>query len=260
MNNFDLLKAVQPEQGWFTVLGIKGKTRVKQQLVATREEVDVLTQQLVSEGRNVFFSVAKFKTGDNRTKDNVGLLKAFWLDIDCGVDKAEVNEKTGFPGGYATQADGIAALRAFCHTLGLPKPIVVNSGRGLHVYWALKQEVTREEWEPVAKRFHDLCNTHGFYIDNSVFEVSRVLRIPGTYNFKDNPPTQVEVMSIAEPVEFSYFCEVLGYEKEEVRVAKPRRPLTALGKAMQGNVDSKFSVIMVRSGKGKGCATTTTRQ
>lgn len=205
MSDFDLLTAVQPTEGWFAVLGIKGKGDVRQKLVATREEVDHLAYEYMAQGRNVFFGVAKYETDEGRTKDNVKAIKAFWLDIDCGESKAEVNEKTGRPSGYLDQATGVAELKRFCKLVGVPKPILVNSGRGLHVYWPLTEAVTREQWEPVADRLRELCNTHELYVDPAVFEVARVLRIPGTLNFKDDPATEVTIIGDAGPVDFEAF-------------------------------------------------------
>ncbi len=95
----DLLNTVQPSSGWFCVLGIKGK-RVDQHLVETREEVDKLVEDFVADNWDVYFGVAKFATDANRTKDNVHLLKSFWVDIDCGEAKAVVSEETGRPDGY----------------------------------------------------------------------------------------------------------------------------------------------------------------
>ena len=146
MSQFDLLSAVQPAEGWFAVLGIKGKGDVRQKLVATREEVDQLATDYMAQGRNVFFGVAKYETDEGRAKDNVKALKAFWLDIDCGEAKARVDEKTGRPDGYIDQPTALGELKRFCKLVGLPKPILVNSGRGVHVYWALTEEVTREQW------------------------------------------------------------------------------------------------------------------
>lgn len=252
MKDFDLLRAVQPEEGWFAVFGIKGKWRT-QELVATREEVDALAEEMVAQGRNVFYGVAKYATDENRTKENVLALRSFWLDIDCGEDKAAVNEKTGRPDGYLTQYDGIEALKAFCKKLGLPKPILVNSGRGVHVYWALTRDVTREEWEPVAARLRELCVKHNFYIDPSVFEVARILRIPGTFNFKEEPALEVTVMSTADPVDFDYFRKLLGAPEPRPQVEIPQRQQSMLGKLLQDNVENNFTKIMRRSKKGQGC-------
>ena len=175
MTDKDLLSIVQPPDGWFAVLGIKGKDDVEQKLVATREEVNKAAAQFVADERNVYFGVAKFATNQNRKKPNVKGLQAFWLDIDCGESKVEVNPKTGRPEGYIDQTTGLQELQTFCKKIGLPRPLLVNSGRGIHVYWPLTREVTREEWEPVAERLRELCVLHNFHIDGKVFEVARVL-------------------------------------------------------------------------------------
>ena len=248
MTEHDLLSIVQPSDGWFAVLGIKGKKDVRQILVATREELDQVTQQYVEEGRNAYFGVAKYATNKNRTKSNVLALKAFWLDIDCGESKAEINPDTGRPDGYIDQPTGLRALQSFCEKIGLPRPLLVNSGRGIHAYWPLTQEVTSEEWEPVAERLRDLCVLHNFYIDGKVFEVARVLRIPGTYNFKDDPPSLVEIISHAPPVEYENFRDTLGVKVPTE--TPPKRELTELAKSMMQNTTSSFGKIMLRGEEG----------
>lgn len=136
MENFDLLSAVQPSDGWFTIVGIKGDS-VKQKLVETREEADQVVAGFLAQERNVFFGVAKYKADAGRTKDNVKALRALWLDIDCGEAKAQIDPKTERPDGYIDQLSAFSALQKFCKLTGMPKPTIVNSGRGLHVYWAL---------------------------------------------------------------------------------------------------------------------------
>ena len=251
MTNIDLLETVQPSEGWFAVLGIKGKKDVRQELVATREEVDALAAQYVKEKRNVYFGVAKYRTNENREKPNVLALKSFWVDIDCGEEKAEINPKTGRPEGYIDQTTGLQELQRFCKLIGLPKPLLVNSGRGIHAYWVLTEQVSRDEWEPVAERLRELCVLHNFHIDGKVFEVARVLRIPGTYNFKDEPPTQIEVISNAPAVEYETFRNILGVK--EVTETPPKRELSALAKSMMGNSVSSFKKIMIKSASGTGC-------
>lgn len=255
MSSFDLLNTVQPASGWFAIAGINSNG-IKQVLVQTRKEADALAAQFVAQRRNVFFGVAKYKTDKGRTKDNVLSLRAFWLDIDCGESKAVVNTKTGKPGGYIDQLSGFSALQSFCKLIGLPKPTVVNSGRGLHVYWPLDRDVTREEWEPVAERLRDLCITHDLYVDPVVFECARILRIPGTYNFKDSPATEVTVVVEGKPVDFDDFVNLLGVPdltKTTTYTPSAPRPLTALGQSLQENIASSFSKIMQRSANGDGC-------
>jgi len=258
MTNFDLLNAVQPADGWFAVVGIKGtgENLLRQQhLVETREEVDTIAARLVQGKWNVFFGVAKYTDDSNRKKSNVRALKAFWMDIDCGPSKVVPNPKTGRPQGYADQAAALVALRGFCTLVGLPKPIVVNSGRGLHIYWPLTRDVTPQEWEPVAERLRDLCLTHDIYVDPVVFETARILRIPGTYNFKDDPATLVDVVTVGVATNFEVFRDTLGVKPQPTHTfpAASGR-LTALGKRMQESFSKSFGKIMRRSTKGDGCA------
>lgn len=125
----------------------------------------------------------------------------------------------------------------------------------MHVYWTLTEEVTREEWEPVAARLRELCVTHKFYVDHAVFEVARILRVPGTYNFKGEEPLLVKVLgdpTKAEPLGLQRIAELLG-----VKETKAKR-VSALGAylatAKDPNSIFKFSRIMRRSAKGDGCA------
>jgi hypothetical protein len=256
MTQFDLLSAVQPAGGWYAVLGIKGVDNIRQYLVETREEVDELTELLVQQKRNVFFGVAKYKDDSGRKKSNVLALKSFWLDIDCGPSKTKINEKTGRPDGYATQAEGLTALQAFTNKIGLPKPIVVNSGRGLHVYWPTVEEMTPEEWQLIADRLRGLCNIHDLYVDPVVFETARILRIPGTLNFKDDPALEVKVEVQGKPTPLATLRDILGVQEQVTQGLfgpKPAGRVTALGQAFRDNIEKSFSRIMMRSAHGTGC-------
>jgi len=254
MDNFDLLEYVLPEGGYYCVLALESGDFAGTKLVATREEAQNLVDKYLAKGQDVYFAVAKFKDPDKgRTQVNVQALKAVWLDIDCGEKKAEVNEKTGRPDGYIDQAAGAKKLREFCETVGLPQPTLVNSGRGLHVYWALDRAVTKEEWRPVASRLRQLCDKQEFYVDPSVFEEARVLRVPGTLNYKDDPPKPVSVITTAPEINFDELKDILGV-KETVALDEtaPRRKSMLMGK-LQNNVQSSFAKIMKRSAGNTGC-------
>ena len=251
MNDIDLLSRVLAPEGQFAILGLKGKSPV-QKLVKTREEFDKLVAEYVEQGRDVYFGCAKFGEENNRTKDNVLAIKSFWIDLDCGEAKAVVNEKTGRPDGYADQETALAELTSFCELIGIPKPLLVNSGRGIHAYWPLKEAVDRAAWEPVAARLNELCVLHNLYVDASVFEAARVLRVPGTFNFKDTPPKDVTIISDAEDIGYEEFKTILGV-KEQAFTPKPTQELSELAKALAANTVSTFKKIMIRSANGEGC-------
>lgn len=251
MQNVDLLNRVLADDGWYVILGLGG-TFPKQEHFQTREEVDAFVKTLVDQKLDAYFACSKFETSENRTKNNVKSIKAFWMDLDCGDTKAVVNEKTGRPDGYKSQEVALQELAKFCEHIGLPDPLLVNSGRGIHAYWPLKEAVTRQQWEPVAARLNELCVIHKLYVDASVFEAARVLRVPGTLNFKDNPPKPVEVIRDASDVGYEEFKNILGV-KDAVFEPKPTQELSELQKALAAKTISKFSKIMIRSAKGEGC-------
>jgi len=256
MSEFDLLRSVQPSDGWFAVLGIK-KGVIQQRLLADRAEVDEFAKAKVASGWDVYFGVAKYATPDNRLKDNVKSLKAMWLDMDCGESKAVVNPKTGRASGYIDQSAALIALKAFLKETRLPKPVVVSSGRGLHVYWPLAEEIDREQWEDTAATLQTLCVKHGLIVDPAVFEVARVLRIPGTLNFKDSPPSPVEVLISADPTPFDEFRAILGVEALKAAApAAEQKPLSAMAQALEDGdrMACSFELLIARSKEGDGCA------
>jgi len=254
MTNVDLLSRVQSNEGLYVILGLKNGRYAEQKIVATREEFDELAAQYNGNGWDVYFGVAKYaelKEKEFRKKENVLNVKSLWIDLDCGPTKAEINPKTGRPDGYIDQATALQELQKFCKTIGLPKPIIVSSGRGIHVYWPLTAPMERSEWESFALRLNELCLTHNLYVDSSVFEAARVLRVPGTNNYKDNPPKPVELLSDAPDYEAQVLKDILGVREV---VKQPKRELSELQKAMMANTVSRFSKIMIRSAKGEGCA------
>ena len=130
MPEFDLLDAVLPSEGRFCVVGIS--KYVDQRFVDTREELDAIAAEFDRRKVNAFFGCAKFGQLDNRKHENAKHIKALWLDIDCGEEKATPDDK-GRIKGYIDQATGIAELQRFCSAVGLRRPILVNSGNGLHL-------------------------------------------------------------------------------------------------------------------------------
>jgi hypothetical protein len=245
MANFDLLDTVLAPEGWYAVVGIRGK-KVDQHLVETREEVDELVEQLISLKYDVYFGCAKYKTNESRTKDNAAYFKALWVDIDCGEEKAAEGD------GYIDQATGLQELQSFCKTIGLPRPVIVNSGRGIHAYWPFTKTIDQNNWRQLSDRLKELCRTHELLVDPACFEPARILRVPGTLNFKDNPPSAVTVLVEGNATEPDELQKILGVTEKKFA---PRRDIqrSALTLSLMGNRISRFKTIMLKSAEGKGC-------
>ena len=118
-------------------------------------------------------------------------LKAIWIDADVKPD-----DTTGKH--YTTFQEAWAALCDFRTKVGLPQfSAVVNSGGGLHAYWISDRALTPEEWLPYATGLKALLLQEGVKCDAGLTtDDVRLLRVPGTYNHKYNPPREVELLPL----------------------------------------------------------------
>jgi hypothetical protein len=262
MTTFDLLSAVHPSTGRIAVFGLhswkpEGQKQIRQELVATTEEAYQIRDAWLAQKFDVYFGVAKFgevpvmtkkgKPGKGRTKEDVVALRSVWLDLDCGPGKPYANTKAA-----------MQALGAFVNATGLPLPIIVNSGNGAHVYWAFDRNVTRAEWEPVVAALHERCMEHGLVVDPACLEAARVLRMPGTMNFKDPAdPKPVEVVVEAPPTTWEVVCDAVGMIGSTTSApAAPQRGQTALGKALaeaDPHIPKNFTRIVTATDSSTGC-------
>jgi len=241
MAKTDLLSAVLSDEGWYCVVGLKKTGMPKQVFVQTLGEVDQEIDDLLAKNYDVYFACSKYEINSTRTTDNVKNIKAFWLDIDCGEGKP-----------YASQGDGVQALKHFCADLGLPKPTLVNSGRGVHVYWALKEPITRQQWKPVADRLKIICHERGLHADPArTADAASILRIPETFNTKSDPPLDVVLMCIGTETTYEEFKNIVGILEEAPEYAHTQ--INELTKSLMGNKQSRFSTIMMKVEKDNAC-------
>ena len=254
MADIELLRSVVPSvEGWYCALGIDKQDGIRQTFHKTLEEVQAQSELNVENERNAFFALGKFKTKDNRTAANVGWMQAFFLDIDCGPSKA-VPDKHGRIKGYIDQTTGLQAVKDLCKILKLPRPTVVDSGRGWHVYWPLTQPIEVTQWLPVAHTFKARCVEANIIIDPDVpADAARVLRVPNTKNFKDDPAIDVVLMRTTEPMTFEDFAALMGPLVPMKPVHVPKQ-LDDFTKAMLGNRQSRFKTIVDLTMRGEGCA------
>ena len=190
MNLF--LETVLPSGGTYCVVGI-GSGRTRQKFFTSLDAVQEAATQLDTSGIDAYFALASFNT-NSRKADDASELRSFFVDLDCGEGKP-----------YEAAADAAQALSVFVAETGLPSPIVVHSGGGVHAYWPFTEAVPVAKWLPAARAFKALCVEHKLGIDLSVTaDVARILRVPGTYNYKltDNPrPVQIAVWGAQTPFE-----------------------------------------------------------
>jgi len=131
------------------------------------------------------------QNGGRGTADTVISIPGLWLDIDI---KGPNHKSDNLP------PDKESALKLL-ESFKLEPTLVVSTGGGFHVYWLfdepmnLKNGKERNKAKELSgnfqKVFINMAATHGWKIDNTS-DLSRVLRLPGTYNHKPEIPVPVE--------------------------------------------------------------------
>lgn len=223
--------------------------RVRQRFAASIEELSSQADALQADGFNAFYAMAKYGPAESgRYATNALALKSFFLDLDCGAGKP-----------YATLEDGLNALKNFCKATKLPRPTIVRSGRGAHVYWILEEPMPRAEWKPHAERLKELCTEHKFEIDYAVpADAARVLRVPETNHIKDpTNPIPVEILHLAAVLPNAKAKELLEPTQDILSMldrSEFKRQLDPMTLALMGASESKFKTILIKSAEGTGCA------
>lgn len=174
MDTTEFLGRVLPDTGYYVATVINPDRRAQK----SYETIDALANAVIRidiAGGNVYYAMSSFHEAGSRKQANVALTKALFIDVDCGDDKP-----------FVDQREGAKALKSFLKASGLPAPMLVNSGRGLHVYWPLTEALPPADWQPLADALKECAKHHGFEIDPSVTaDSARVLRPVGTHNPKN---------------------------------------------------------------------------
>lgn len=124
--------------------------------------------QCVEHGDDVYVGALP-RTHRSGKQDACGARLWLWADIDYGT------EGHAKPAIHATREDALQAL----NTLQIPT-ILVDTGGGLHAWWALRgNERTDAEWKSALRRV-----AHAVGGDVNVTDTARILRVPGTFNLK----------------------------------------------------------------------------
>ncbi len=159
-----------PGSGYYCAAELSSKKK-EHVYVQTIEEINTPVQDWLTKERDIYFALSTFKESGSRTADNAQAIRALFIDIDnCPVEEAE-ERLTAFLAG--TELDALG------------QPWTVVSGGGVHAYWPLTEAVDIVSWKPVAENFKRLCKQEGLDIDMTVTaDAARVLRVPGTFNYK----------------------------------------------------------------------------
>ena len=227
MQPLDFLAAVLPSSGVFCAAEFN-TNRKEHVFVDTLDELKAEADAFAVDNRDVYFALAAFKDSGSRTGDNARVIKSLFIDIDIG-DKKD----------YKTRANAKQAYAEFVET----------------------QEVEIARWKPLAENFKRLCKQEGFNIDwNCTADAARVLRVPGTFNQKFDPPKPVKILDEGTgPFSFDALVEFVDNKlkiKPVPTINLPgQRPTRSAGSMlMMDNNVTLFKNILVKTEAGTGCA------
>lgn len=166
------------------------------------------TVERYRDGADVWFGVNPTagparESGGRGTAGQVTRLVALYADLDVK------------PGGLASYDVAHAVISDVSGMLGASPVAVTLSGHGLQPIWAVEHEdATRDQaiTRPLLRRFGrfvaHVAEVHGGHVD-SVFDLARVLRAPGTTNRKAEPVPVLTFTQGGAPIAVEAITETL---------------------------------------------------
>ncbi len=157
------------QNGFVTVKSTKHLDR----RVSTRffPNLEILAKEHYQQDQDVFFGVCPRETMKPE-KAHVRFVTGLWAGLDLGPEGYSGKDRFFFG-----PAEAAKAVRSF----PLPPSIIVESGRGMHLYWLLRKfvEITDKGYvESLLRKIGDYfqCSNH--------VGIEAMLRLPGTFNCK----------------------------------------------------------------------------
>lgn len=264
-----LLSATLDSSGYIAVVGLKEGHATIQTFYAPGDYQGACDQaeRLSGKGYDAYFATSTFSTNTSRKADSASAVKVFKVDLDVGDD----------PKKYPNQRAAVAAMLAYCSSHGLPVPVLVSSGWGVHCYWILTEALDQSDGKLYAEKFKAALLADSLKMDPTVTgDIARILRVPGTNNYKvEGHPKPVRLKSDITFVDTDEMLDHIDrlYGSDDVpQFVRPELPGTLDGlaipahskgvpldrmtRSMLEGKPKKFSVLLQRSidGSGRGCA------
>jgi putative DNA primase/helicase len=160
--------------------------RPSQYFFSSASDAANLAVELAYQNMDVYVGVNP-RAGKQGKKENVLYLSAFHAEVDYGNLGHKKKPE------HETYEEALEAIDNF----HMEPSMVVHSGGGFHCYWILENPLCVANYGTDTLENINKALTQSLHGDPGTHDISRVLRIPGTYNFK-NPqkPRSVETILI----------------------------------------------------------------
>lgn len=211
-------------------------------------------EKLKAQNLNVYVTPSTF-TGYRRIAKSCAFVRSFFIDLDVGAGDKK----------YATKEEALTALDKFVVEQGLPPPIRVDSGTGVHAYWAFEEDVPAIEWIEYARKFKEFVSKYLKADPAVTADAARLMRTPSSFNHRHTPPREVRILSSdVYEYDFAMFKEFIQSRCPTDNVSSAPSALTAaekgidddtkaVSRSLDDNYEYLFEVIARRSLEGSGC-------
>lgn len=172
----------------------------------------------------------------SRSQDNAEGLCSLWLDVD-----AHEGSK------YETVEEVQVAIEGFIFHTDLPKPTLTHlTGNGVHAIWVFTEVIKRAEWQPVADKLQDLSDRMFLGADPITADAARILRVPGTLNFRDPANPKLATLKETETNPLSFDDMALSIDRALAKlppVVTPRGKHASTQKFDCPEIDSNINLV-----------------
>lgn len=250
MDTKQFLETILPRQGVYFAVAIREDGRTAHIACKSIDELAGVVKRLDASGVATYHACAAYKQPPYfdekqnrkvcRVRDNWHSARSLWVDLDVGAKKAEEGK------GYATQRDALLAFSKFCKDIGMPKPLLVSSGYGVHAYFVMDRDLEPSEWVPMAEILKKLLAKAGVLADPSrTADFASILRPVGTTNRKYGQQQTVKAILQSTPCSADALKKLLNDKATELLGGLPPVPaylaaVTQVGNAIPVNDYPEF--------------------
>lgn len=190
------IRAIAPN--WF-----KTNVRAKNRFCSSiREAIDTIhTFETEPAPWNIYFGVLP-RTGRRGSRDAIHEGSVIWVDIDA---KNVGDKETAF-----------ALVRQTSRVLGANPRYLIDSANGAHSYWSLPAPVDGLAVESLNHYVAALC------CGDTVYDASRVLRVPGTLNTKNQPFGKCRIIECSDDLLSETFVKGILGESQKPKTFQQR--------------------------------------
>ncbi len=239
MNTLEFLRTILPAEGVKFLAFPLPKGGMAHKSYTDLNVMAAAAQQFSEQGKTIYHACAGHvevirKTAKNgfsyETRggnENVSHMKSLWEDIDVAKENVP---------SYPTAAEAVAAVSNVCKVVGIPSPMIVSSGKGLHLYWVFDSTVTKQEWLEIATLKNSALAIAGLRIDtHRSADAASILRPVGTVG---SGGKIVRVLRESKPLGYgelrSKFIHFLAANGASTRVPKVDSVFGALENTLAG--------------------------